>query len=65
MLAAEHRVLVTVDNDSGKTCSVPVCVKTGNGELTAMSPCIVPSWEDIIEVYYIYGHIWLYTLRLN
>ena len=50
VLAAEHRVLVTVDNDSGKTCSVPVCVKTSNGELTAMSPCIVPSWEDITEV---------------
>lgn len=50
VLAAERRVLVTVDNASGKTCSVPVCVTTGHGELTAMSPCIVPSWEDIIEV---------------
>ena len=50
VLAAEHRVLVTVDNDSSKTCSVPVCVKTSNGELTAMSPCIVPSWGDITEV---------------
>ena len=67
MLAAEHRVLVTVDNDSGKTCSVPVCIKTGNGELTAMSPCIVPSWEDIIEVYYVYTYmsIFGFTLRLN
>ena len=49
-MAAERRVLVTVDNDSGRTCSVPVCVTTNHGELTAMSPCIVPSWDDITEV---------------
>ena len=67
VLAAEHRVLVTVDNDSGKTCSVPVSVKTSNGELTAMSPCIVPSWEDIIEVRiitYVCEHDWL-RIRLG
>ena len=50
VLAAERRVLVTVDSDSGRTCSVPVRVTTNHNELTAMSPCIVPSWEDITEV---------------
>lgn len=50
VLAAERRVLVTVDSDSGRTCSVPVRVITNHSELTAMSPCIVPSWEDITEV---------------
>lgn len=62
VLAAECRVLVTVDNDSGKACSVPVCITTSHSKLTAMSPCIVPSWEDIIEVMitclmYVYGHV--------
>ena len=55
VLAAECRVLVTVDNDTGKACSVPICVTTNHGELTAMSPCIVPSWEDIIEVMITYS----------
>lgn len=50
MLAAERRVLVTVDSDSGKACSVPVHITTSRDELAAMSPCIVPSWEDINEV---------------
>ena len=50
VLAAERRVLVTVNNDSNKTCAVPLYIKTSDGELTAMSPCIVPSWEDITEV---------------
>ena len=65
VLAAEHRVLVTVDNDSGKTCSVPVCVKTSSGELTAMSPCIVPSWEDITEVSYSYTPVQVQCLSYH
>jgi len=38
VLAAESRVLVTVDNDAGKACSVPICVTTNHGELTANCP---------------------------
>jgi len=50
VLATEPRVLVTIDSETGKACSVPVCVTASHGNITAMSPCIVPSWENISEV---------------
>lgn len=50
VLAAEPRVLVTIDSDTGKACSVPVRVTASHEKLSVMSPCIVPPWNSISEV---------------
>ena len=49
VLAAEPRVLVTRDVETGQATSVEVCVR-GDREIRARTPCIVPEWSSITEV---------------
>ena len=63
MLAAEPRVLVTRDVETGRASSVQVCVRGGGGggeggggggggveEMRGRTPCILPEWSSIQEV---------------
>ena len=49
VLAAEPRVLVTRDVETGQATSVEVCVR-GEREIKGRTPCIVPEWSSINEV---------------
>ncbi|XP_065897309.1 anaphase-promoting complex subunit 1-like [Dysidea avara] len=65
VLATEPRVLVTVDSNTGKACSVPVCVTASHGSLTTISPCIVPSWGSICEIKINSPRYWSFTLDIK
>ena len=49
VLAAEPRVFVTRDVETGQATSVEVCVR-GEREIRGRTPCIVPEWSSINEV---------------
>jgi anaphase-promoting complex subunit 1 len=64
VLAAEPRVLVTRDVETGQATSVEVCVR-GEREIRGRTPCIVPEWSSINEIEICSCDFWPIKLSLS